>query len=96
MTRPGPGPFGDIRLLRNHWAGPAGPRAYYWYLTFACDAAVCDLATRSQQALAFPYYDPVPPQGLHMTLDRIAPEGVCHDVGGAAIGACGLDVPHRA
>lgn len=33
------------------------------------------LAAQCQQALAFPYYDPVPPQGLHMTLDRIAPEG---------------------
>lgn len=31
---------------------------------------------QSQQALAFPYYDPVPPHGLHMTIDRIAPEGV--------------------
>lgn len=75
MAHLGPGPFGDIRLLRNHWSGPARPRAYYWYLTFADNAAVCDLAVRSQQALAFPYYDPVPPDGLHMTIDRIAPEG---------------------
>ena len=51
------------------------PRAYYWYLTFGDDTAVCDLAARAQQALAFPYYDPVPPHGLHMTIDRIAPEG---------------------
>lgn len=75
MAQPGPGPFGDIRLLRNHWSGPARPRAYYWYLTFADNAAVCDLAARSQQALAFPYYDPVPPYALHMTIDRIASEG---------------------
>jgi hypothetical protein len=75
MASPGPGPFGDIRRLRNHWSGPARPRAYYWYLTFAGDAAVCDVAARSQQAFAFPYYDPVPPHGLHMTLGRIAPEG---------------------
>ncbi len=75
MAGSGPEPFGDIQRLRNHWSGPARPRAYYWYLTFADDAAVCDLAARSQQALAFPYYDPVPPHGLHMTLGRIAPEG---------------------
>ena len=75
MASPGPGPFGNIQLLRNHWSGPARPRAYYWYLTFADDAAICDLAARSQQALAFPYYDPVPPHGLHMTIDRIALEG---------------------
>lgn len=75
MASPEPGPFGNIQLLRNHWSGHARPRAYYWYLTFADDAAICDLAARSQQALAFPYYDPVPPHGLHMTIDRIAPEG---------------------
>jgi len=75
VASPGPGSFGNIQLLRNHWSGPARPRAYYWYLTFADDAAVCDLAARAQQALAFPYYDPVPPHGLHMTIDRIAPEG---------------------
>jgi 2'-5' RNA ligase superfamily len=75
VASPGPRPFGNIQLLRNHWSGPAQPRAYYWYLTFADDAAICDLATRAQQALAFPYYDPVLPHGLHMTIDRIAPEG---------------------
>jgi 2'-5' RNA ligase len=69
------GPFGGIRLLRDHWAGPTRPRAYYWYFTFASVGEVCALAARCQQGLAFPYYDLVPPQGLHMTLDRIAPEG---------------------
>jgi len=33
VTSGEPGSFGNIRLLRNHWSGPAGPRAYYWYLT---------------------------------------------------------------
>jgi 2'-5' RNA ligase len=69
-----PGPFGNVRLLRNHWSGPAGPRGCYWYLTFAAAPEVCALAARCQQAVAFPYYDPVPPQGLHMTLDRVATE----------------------
>jgi hypothetical protein len=75
VASPEPGPFGNIQLLRNHWSGPAQPRAHYWYLTFADDPAVCDLAARAQQALAFPYYDPFPPHGLHMTIGRIAPEG---------------------
>jgi 2'-5' RNA ligase len=74
VTSGGAGPFGNIRLLRNHWSGPARPRAYYWYLTFADAPEVCALAARSQHALAFPYYDPVPPQGLHLTLDRIGLE----------------------
>jgi hypothetical protein len=74
VTSGEPGSFGNIRLLRNHWSGPAGPRAYYWYLTFAGAPEVCALAAQCQQAIAFPYYDLVPPHGLHMTLDRIAVE----------------------
>jgi 2'-5' RNA ligase len=68
-------PFGNIRLLRNHWSGPARPRAHYWYLTFASAPEVCNLAACCLKALAFPYYDPVPAQGLHMTLDQFAPQG---------------------
>jgi 2'-5' RNA ligase len=79
-------PFGNIRLLRNHWSARARPRAYYWYLTFAGAPEVCDLGARCQEALAFPYYDPVPPQGLHMTLDQIAPEG---DITTAQLGSIG-------
>lgn len=93
-------PFGNIRLLRNHWSGPARPRAYYWYLTFASAPGVCNLAARCQQALAFPYYDPVPPQGLHMTLDRIAPDdGITTaqlgSIGDAARLACQAVPPFR-
>jgi 2'-5' RNA ligase len=93
-------PFGNIRLLRNHWSGPARPRAYYWYLTFAGAPEVCAVAARCQQALAFPYYDPVLPQGLHMTLDRIAPEGgittaQLNSVGDAARLACQAVPPFR-
>jgi hypothetical protein len=100
VASPGPGPFDNIQLLRNHWSGPARPRAYYWYLTFADDAAICDLAARSQQALAFPYYDPVPPHGLHMTIDGIAPEGgitaaQLNSVSAAARLACQAISPFR-
>ena len=100
VASPGPGPFGNVQLLRNHWSGPARPRACYWYLTFADDAAICDLAARSQRALAFPYYDPVPPHGLHMTIDRIAPEGritaaQLNSVSAAARLACQAISPFR-
>jgi 2'-5' RNA ligase len=93
-------PFGGIRLLGNHWSGPARPRAYYWYLTFASAPEVCNLAARCQEALAFPYYDPVPPHGLHMTLDQIAPEdGITtaqlNSVGDAARLACQAVPPFR-
>jgi 2'-5' RNA ligase len=69
-----PGAFASTALLRNHWSGPARPRAYYWYLLFAGATEARALAARCQQAIAFPYYDQVPPPGLHMTLDRIGTE----------------------
>lgn len=69
-----PGAFAGTALLRNHWSGPARPRAYYWYLLFAGATEARALAARCQQAIAFPYYDQVPPPGLHLTLDRIGTE----------------------
>jgi 2'-5' RNA ligase len=69
-----PGAFASTALLRNHWSGPARPRAYYWYLLFTDATEARALAARCQQAIAFPYYDQVPPPGLHMTLDRIGTE----------------------
>jgi hypothetical protein len=65
-------PFRNIARLRNHWSRSASPRAYYWYLAFADAPELHALAARCQQAIAFPYYDPVPPESLHLTLDRIA------------------------
>jgi 2'-5' RNA ligase len=41
---------------------------------FAGAAEARALAARCQQAIAFPYYDQVPPPDLHMTLDRIGTE----------------------
>jgi 2'-5' RNA ligase len=69
-----PGAFASTALLRNHWSGPARPRAYYWYILFDGATEARALAARCQQAIAFPYYDQVPPPGLHMTLDRIGTE----------------------
>jgi hypothetical protein len=65
-------PFRNIAMLRNHWSRPASPRAYYWYLTFADAPELHALTAQCQQAIAFPCYDPVPLENLHLTLDRIA------------------------
>lgn len=74
MASGAPGAFASTALLRNHWSGPARPRAYYWYILFDGATEARALAARCQQAIAFPYYDQVPPPGLHMTLDRIGTE----------------------
>ena len=67
--------FRRLRQLTNHWARPAGWRAYYWYLTFENSSKLRSLARQCQEAISFPYYDSIPPGDLHLTLDRIAFEG---------------------
>ncbi|APB00741.1 hypothetical protein NS506_06710 [Nocardia seriolae] len=62
----------SVEWLRNHWARPVNHRAYYWFLTFENALELHSLAKHCQGAIDFPYYDPTPPDGLHMTLDRIA------------------------
>jgi len=64
--------FRSIQRLRNHWSRPIGPRSYYWYLTFEQSPQLGLLAAECQRAIAFPYYDPISTQDLHLTLDRIA------------------------
>ncbi|MBB5866632.1 2'-5' RNA ligase [Allocatelliglobosispora scoriae] len=64
--------FSRVEHLANHWARPIGPSSYYWYTTFEHDPGVQALAQRCQDVLDLPYYDMTPPQGLHMTLERIA------------------------
>lgn len=64
--------FQSIRYLRNHWASPSRPRSYYWYLTFENCEELHSLARKCQEAIAFPYYDLIPPRCLHLSLDRIA------------------------
>lgn len=64
--------FRKLRWLANHWSGPIGPRAYYWYLTFENSSELHSLARQCQEAISFPYYDLTPLRDLHLTLDRIA------------------------
>jgi 2'-5' RNA ligase len=85
--------FRSIRLLRNHWARPAGRPSFYWYLTFDHSPGLRSLARKCQEAIAFPYYDLTDPSSLHMTLDRIAFQDTIqaaqlHDIEAAAMRAC--------
>jgi 2'-5' RNA ligase len=85
--------FRHIQWLHNHWSRPIGPRGYYWFLTFENYPEVHSLARECQRAISFPYYDLMPWRGLHLTLDRIAPDRDVtperlRDVEAAAISAC--------
>jgi 2'-5' RNA ligase len=64
--------FRNIRWLHDHWSRPASRRAYYWYLTFEDSPDLHSLSKRCQDAIDFPYYDLMPLQNLHLTLDRVA------------------------
>lgn len=68
-------PLFNVQRLTNHWARPASPRTYYWFLTFDNQPALHRLVQRCQASLAFPHYDLTAPNALHMTLERIAFEG---------------------
>ncbi|WP_369024014.1 2'-5' RNA ligase family protein [Nocardia cyriacigeorgica] len=62
--------FSGLERLQNHWelkAWPTGHRAYYWYLTFD-DARLAALARKCQDFLSDDGLDPVPHDGLHITL----------------------------
>ncbi|MFI5714262.1 2'-5' RNA ligase family protein [Nocardia sp. NPDC051750] len=65
---------GSVRL-RNHWKRPLGPLGYYWFLTFEASPELRSLVKHCQDSIDFPFYDPTPPDSLHLTIDRIAPVG---------------------
>jgi 2'-5' RNA ligase len=67
--------FRKLKFLTDHWSRPAGPRAYYWYLSFGMSPQLRFLVKQCQELIAFPYYDLIPESGLHLTLDRVAYEG---------------------
>ncbi|MFD7615542.1 2'-5' RNA ligase family protein [Streptomyces sp. NPDC059802] len=71
--------FSAVEQMVNHWARPGwseGFRAYYWMLTFPDDDGLVSRARHCQDDLADLGMDPVPQDGLHVTLTR---------VGGAAL-----------
>jgi 2'-5' RNA ligase len=90
--------FRDVRKLTNHWKRDRPPHGHYWYITFENSPALRHLAAQCQDALAFPFYDPVPPGGLHMTLGRIDHDATItserlHAIEAAATRACAEIAP---
>jgi 2'-5' RNA ligase len=66
--------FSALDEMTDHWARPGwsdGSRAYYWMLTFPDDQPLAALARHCQEELAPLGLDPVPTDGLHITLARI-------------------------
>jgi 2'-5' RNA ligase len=70
--------FSALDEMTDHWARPGwsdGSRAYYWMLTFPDDQRLAALAGHCQGELAPLGLDPVPVDGLHITLARVGSPG---------------------
>ncbi|WP_369391137.1 2'-5' RNA ligase family protein [Streptomyces sp. CG1] len=70
--------FSALDEMADHWARPDwsdGARAYYWMLAFRDEPELQALALRCQDALAPLGLDPVPADGLHITLARVGSPG---------------------
>ncbi|SEM76709.1 2'-5' RNA ligase family protein [Streptacidiphilus jiangxiensis] len=66
--------FDAVGRMKDHWARPGWSdrtRRLYWMATFDRDRALVDRATQCQRALTDLGLDPVPADGLHLTLLRI-------------------------
>jgi 2'-5' RNA ligase len=67
--------FSSLTRMTSHWNRPGwwpGRGAYYWYLTFAGESGLHEIAARCQEEVHSPYFDLVPLHDLHMTIERIA------------------------
>ncbi|WPW26329.1 2'-5' RNA ligase family protein [Streptomyces atratus] len=66
--------FTVVKQMTNHWERPGwgkGRRAYYWMLTFPEALHLLDRTRHCQNELAHLSMDPVPADGLHVTLTRV-------------------------
>ncbi|KUN00757.1 hypothetical protein AQI95_33980 [Streptomyces yokosukanensis] len=84
--------FRALDEMTDHWARPGwadGSRAYYWMLTFPDDERLAALAGHCQEELAPLGLDPVPTDGLHITLARVGTPGTVtlSQLGGLALDA---------
>jgi hypothetical protein len=65
----------QLEETRDHWYWRPGWRVgrsfYTWHLTFQNAAEVAALAAYYQQQMPLPSLDPVPAEGLHMTLQGV-------------------------
>lgn len=65
--------FAELTSMKDHWDRPGWTpdrQAYYWYLTFS-SPDLRELAGYCQDQLRLSYLDPVPLDGLHLTLPKI-------------------------
>lgn len=72
--------FRGLERMTDHWARPgwgAQERTYYWMLTFPAATSLIREARMCQEHLAQHRLDPVPEDGLHLTMNRI---GSPHDI----------------
>lgn len=68
--------FQAVRRLSNHWERPGWSdqqRAYYWMLTFSSAVDLLRQAEYCQEQLEHLGMDPVPHDGLHVTVVRVGP-----------------------
>jgi len=66
--------FSAVARMTDHWARPGWPdggRVYYWMLTVADSPSLVSRARHCQSALAHLGMDPIPDDGLHVTMTRI-------------------------
>lgn len=66
--------FQAVERMKNHWDRPGWSEqrhAYYWMLTFAESPALLQRTEHCQGALEHLNMDPVPADGLHVTMLRI-------------------------
>lgn len=66
--------FQGVEHMGDHWDRPGwsdGQRTYYWMLTFSGASELLGLAEHCQKALHDLGMDPVPSDGLHVTMLRV-------------------------
>ncbi len=67
--------FLQLDMLASHWwerpGWRPGRRYLTWYITFDADSQVTSYVQEFQRALPFPYLDPVPADGVHMTIQGV-------------------------
>ncbi|MFI5987619.1 2'-5' RNA ligase family protein [Streptomyces sp. NPDC051555] len=70
--------FAGIDRMSNHWARPGwgpGRRSFYWMITFPGNRELADEASWCQRELAAFSLDPVPADGMHITMNKIGVMG---------------------
>ncbi|MEY9840550.1 2'-5' RNA ligase family protein [Streptacidiphilus sp. EB103A] len=70
--------FRSVETMADHWDRPGwvpGHRAYYWMLTFPQSPDLLAEAAHGQRAIDPFALDPVPGDGLHVTMNKIGSAG---------------------